>query len=90
MIGEDFGSHWQQYYSNEAQVSQDMSPTFLVHAGDDGSVPVENSLRYYQALKSKKVSAGMLILSSGGHGFGMRNPIDWFATVHQWLHEEGF
>lgn len=90
LLGENFNAQWQQYFSNETQVTEATPPAFLVHAGDDGSVPVENSLDYYRALKSNNVSAGMLILPSGGHGFGMRNPIDWFATMNQWLQEEGF
>ncbi|WP_339897293.1 alpha/beta hydrolase [uncultured Gilvimarinus sp.] len=90
LMGEPIDPRWQQYFSNETQVTEATPPGFLVHAGDDGSVLVENSLRYYQALKAHGVSAGMLILPTGGHGFGMRNPIDWFATMTQWLHEEGF
>jgi len=90
LIGELVSKKWQDYFSNETQVTQNTPSAFLVHAGDDGAVPVESSLRYYQALKSHHVSAAMLILPRGGHGFGMRNPIDWFATMSQWLQQEGF
>lgn len=60
-----------QYYSNELQVSNNTPPTFLVHATDDGAVPVENSMRYYQALKDHKVPVEMHIYPSGGHGFAL-------------------
>lgn len=37
---------------------------------------------------AQNVPAGMLILPQGGHGFGMRNPVDWFATMLQWMQAE--
>jgi dipeptidyl aminopeptidase/acylaminoacyl peptidase len=42
-----------------------------VHATDDYSVPVENSLLYYQALKKNKVPVEMHVFPTGGHGFGL-------------------
>lgn len=58
-------------YSNELQVTKKTPPTFLVHATDDRSVPVENSLLFYQALKDNGVPAEMHIYPTGGHGFGL-------------------
>jgi acetyl esterase/lipase len=58
-------------YSNELQVTKTTPPTFLVHATDDKSVPVENSLLFYQALKDNGVPAEMHIYPAGGHGFGL-------------------
>ena len=58
-------------YSNELQVTSETPKTFLVHASDDGSVPVENSLRYYEALIKFKVPVEMHIFQEGGHGFGL-------------------
>lgn len=58
-------------YSNENHVDNKTPLTFLVHATDDGSVPVENSINYYMALKKNKVSAEMHIYQNGGHGFGL-------------------
>lgn len=45
--------------------------TFLVHATDDGAVPVQNSLVYFAALKEKKVPAELHIYEKGWHGFRM-------------------
>ncbi|UTF58696.1 alpha/beta hydrolase [Gilvimarinus sp. DA14] len=89
LLGDPAGQKWIDYFSNDTQVNAQTPPAFLVHAGDDGSVVVENSLSYYRALKASDVAAGMLILPSGGHGFGMRNPVDWFATMLQWMKSEG-
>jgi acetyl esterase/lipase len=58
-------------YSNELQVKENTPPTFLVHAGDDKAVPVENSLVFYQALKAKGIPAEMHIYPEGGHGFSL-------------------
>lgn len=58
-------------YSNEFQVSEQTPASFIVHATDDYSVPVENSLLYYQALKKNKVPVEMHVFPTGGHGFGL-------------------
>ncbi|MDE1147833.1 MAG: alpha/beta hydrolase [Azospirillaceae bacterium] len=59
-------------YSTERAVTAQTPPTFLLHADDDPSVPVENSLRFYAALHAAKVPAEMHIFQRGGHGFGLR------------------
>jgi acetyl esterase/lipase len=58
-------------YSNELQVKKNTPPAFLVQASDDKSVPVENSLMYYQALVANDISAEMHLFPKGGHGFGL-------------------
>ncbi|MEO6705608.1 MAG: alpha/beta hydrolase [Ginsengibacter sp.] len=60
-----------RFYSNELQVTKETPPTFLVHATDDKTVPVENSLLFYQSLKDHNVPAEMHIYPNGGHGFGL-------------------
>ncbi|MEP6673619.1 MAG: alpha/beta hydrolase [Ferruginibacter sp.] len=60
-----------QKYSSELNVSKETPPTFIVHATDDKTVPVENSLLFYKALKEKNVSVEMHIYPKGGHGFGL-------------------
>lgn len=58
-------------YSPHRQVTADTPPTFLVHAADDASVPLENSLGYLAALRTAKVPAEAHIFQEGGHGFGI-------------------
>lgn len=60
-----------EFYSNELQVNETTPPAILFHAADDGAVPVENSLAYFQALKKLGINAEMHIYPSGGHGFGL-------------------
>jgi acetyl esterase/lipase len=82
------------YYSNDLQVTKDTPPTFLVHSTDDGAVPVENSLSFYQALVKNKVPAEMHIYPYGGHGFGLAigkgyletwtdRCLDWLRSINK-------
>jgi len=76
------------YFSNELQVTSKTPPSFLVHAGDDGAVPVENSIRYYQACIKNKVPAEMHLYPKGGHGFGMLNKTtddNWLERLRNWM-----
>jgi len=58
-------------YSNELQITAQTPPTFILHATDDTTVPVENSLLYYKSLKNNKVPVALHIFPAGGHGFGL-------------------
>jgi len=71
LIGENADSTLTNLYSNELQVTKQTPPTFLLHATDDRAVLVENSLRFYQALKDNGVPVEMHIFPTGGHGFGL-------------------
>lgn len=71
LLGENPDGELVIKYSNEEQVTADTPPTFLVHSTDDGAVPVENSLRFYEALKSNKVPVEMHIYPYGGHGYSI-------------------
>lgn len=75
-------------YSNEEQVTSNTPPTFLIHATDDKSVPVENSINYYLALKKNNVPAEMHIYEDGGHGFGLGTKgtnTNWPKACEAWL-----
>lgn len=74
--------------SAEKQVSKTTPPVFLVHAADDKTVPVGNSLVFYQACIDKGVSAEMHLYPAGGHGFGLYNqttPDQWIERLKNWL-----
>lgn len=76
------------FYSNEKQVTANTPPTFIVQAQDDTTVPVQNSLMFYDALLKAKVKAEMHILQAGGHGFGLNNPKTpehWFEWCSNWM-----
>lgn len=80
-----------QRFSPQSNVSPQTPPTLLVHAADDESVPVENSLAMYSALHAAHVRSELHVFDRGGHGFGMRgvNGIDaaaWPQLVENWAH----
>lgn len=58
-------------WSPHRHVTAETPPTFLVHAADDPSVPVENSLNHLAALRAAKIAAEAHIFEEGGHGFGI-------------------
>lgn len=78
-------------YSNELQVSSSTPPTFIVHALNDSTVSVRNSVQLYQALLDKKVNASIHISPKGGHGIRMdENPGStdlWLNLLEAWLKE---
>ena len=81
LLGISPDSSLMKYFSNELQVKEDTPPTFIVHASDDGAVPVQNSLVFYKALVDKGISAEMHIYPEGGHGFSLAT---WDDHLHSW------
>jgi acetyl esterase/lipase len=72
------------------RVRAGLAPTFLVHAADDPTVPVTNSLDMFRALKAANVPCEMHIYQEGGHGFGFSLPADrpgsrWPEDFEAWL-----
>lgn len=61
-------------YSIDKRVTAATPPMFLVHAADDGLVPVANTLALYQAMLDAKRPAELHVFDEGGHGFGARLP----------------
>lgn len=60
-------------YSPELHVTADTPPTFLMHAVDDPSVPVDNTLVMFNALRARQVPTELHLFAEGKHGFGIRN-----------------
>ena len=91
LLGENPSEELVRQYSNELQVTAETPPTFLVHAGDDGAVPVANSLLFYQALVAHKVPAELHVYPHGGHGFSLAltkgRLQDWTQVCARWLKE---
>jgi acetyl esterase/lipase len=88
LIGKKPSEEMKEFFSNELQVTKDCPPVFIVHAGDDNTVPVENSIRFYMACIKNKVPAEMHIYPKGGHGFGLDNKTTndkWTERLFNWL-----
>ncbi|MEJ6979458.1 alpha/beta hydrolase [Pedobacter sp. P351] len=89
LIGTKASDTLAQFYSSELNVSKNTPPTFLLHAMDDGAVPVENSLLFFQALKDNGVPGELHVFPKGGHGFGLglgKGDIEtWPELCIRWL-----
>lgn len=83
LLRSKLNTEWEIYHSNEKQVSELTPPTFMVHAWDDQSVVVENSIMYAKALTAKGVPVELHLFEKGGHGFGMGSA-EKHGTVAQW------
>ncbi len=76
-------------YSLEQMDWSGPAPVFLIHAMDDASVPVENSLMLLSSLKAADVRTEAHLFQEGGHGFGTRliagRPADtWPELTRRW------
>nr|WP_294789984.1 alpha/beta hydrolase [uncultured Mucilaginibacter sp.] len=79
-------------YSNEKQVTANTPMTFIIHAQDDTTVPVQNTLMFFDALVKNKVPSEMHIYPAGGHGFGINNrksKENWFDWCKGWMDTNG-
>ena len=75
-------------YSNDQQVTARTPPTYLVHANDDKTVKVANSVVFKQALDKYKVPSEIYLYEKGGHGFGMVNStsdVKWIDLAVEWM-----
>lgn len=92
LLGDEPDPKQVELMSNDKQVTDQTPPTFIVHAADDGAVPVENALRFYRACVDHKVPAELHVFEKGGHGFGMRQkgPVEeWPRLLANWLKSRG-
>ena len=70
LLGEQASDTKRDMWSADKCVSNDTPPCFIVACQDDKTVPVENSIRMYQALTAHHVYTEMILLPTGGHGWG--------------------
>ena len=72
LLGEQYEEKKEEL-SLENQVTPDTPPTFLWHTATDDTVPVENSLYFFQSCLQQGVSAELHIYPVGGHGLSLAN-----------------
>lgn len=77
------------YYSLETQIPDDFPPTFIWSTTDDASVPIENSLLLYDAVRKRNIKVEMHIYSSGRHGLSVATTETGFPDerVSHWFSE---
>ena len=100
LLGEQYEEKKEEL-SLENQVTPDTPPTFLWHTATDETVPVENSLYFFQACLQQGVSAELHIYPVGGHGLSLANEEtcrangigvqkecqSWIGPAQTWLEE---
>lgn len=92
LIGAEGTMAQREYFSNERHVNGKTPKSFLVHANDDQTVPVENSILFDQALVKNKVPVETHLYQAGGHGFGLHNKTttdEWFDHLKNWIKANG-
>ena len=79
--------------SNELQVTAQTPPAFLFHTDADKTVPVENSVLFYLAMRKAGVPAELHIYEHGSHGVGLaqNDPAlsSWPGRLADWLSGRG-
>lgn len=94
LLGNNPSKELVDFFSNELHVGKDTPPTFIVHSSDDKTVPVQNSIVYFSALKKNDVPVELHIYEKGGHGYGLGRQggteSNWPATCEKWLEAGGF
>lgn len=84
LLGDKSSQDVVDLFSNDQQVNENTPPAYITHAADDNVVDVDNSIRYFEALRHHNVSVEMHIYPSGGHGF-VFNRKGWMAPLFQWM-----
>lgn len=94
LLGADATAEAVAAMSLESRVTNETPPTFIVHTQDDRTVPVENAVAFYLALRNAQVPVEMHLYEKGGHGFGLRpghgQTSDWPKRAEAWMRGHGW
>lgn len=85
---------WAERLSSDRNVAEDTPPVFLFHTAEDTAVPVENSLRFFSAMRKHGVPGEMHLFQKGVHGVGLfqGDPVlrHWSELLDLWLRNNGW
>jgi len=80
--------------SSETQVTAATPPAFIYQTNADTTVPAENAVAYYLALRKAGVPAELHVFRNGPHGTGLgqQDPAlaEWPRLLANWLRVSGF
>ncbi len=71
-------------FSNELHISANSPPAYIIHAGDDTTVDVDNSIEYFEQLRKRGIPTELHIYPKGGHGFVFRQE-GWVDALLRWM-----
>jgi acetyl esterase/lipase len=93
LLGESPDPALARSLSSETQVTASTPPAFLYHTTTDATVPVENAVAYFLALRKAGVSAEMHVFRNGPHGTGLAQEdpalAEWPRLLANWLRVSG-
>lgn len=89
LLGEHPDAAALAHHSLELHAHARMTPTMLIQAADDETVPIANALLMFNALLAVGVKSELHAFEEGGHGFGLRfvgdKPVRlWPNTFLEW------
>jgi acetyl esterase/lipase len=95
LLGPSPTSALEQAHSTASNVTPATPPCFLLHAEDDRTVPVDNTLAFRAAAIKAGVAVETHLFATGGHGFGMSRAVGkpvalWPTLFAEWSHAQGF
>jgi acetyl esterase/lipase len=80
--------------SSETQVTASTPPAFLFQTNADTTVPAENAVGYFLALRKAGVKAELHVFRDGPHGVGLAQEdpalAEWPRLLANWLRVSGF
>jgi acetyl esterase/lipase len=93
LLGDNPDSRLAQQLSGELAVTKETPQTFIFHTNEDMTVPAENSLQYFLALRRAGVPAELHVFEKGPHGVGLANDHEalapWSVLLATWLRGRG-
>lgn len=91
LLGGDESEESVNRYWASKQVKELTPPAFILCSADDRTVPCENSIDYFMALRQYGIPAALHIYPTGGHGWGyeewMPYKREWTAELERWLEQ---
>jgi acetyl esterase/lipase len=93
LLGDEPDPELAKRLSGELAVTKTTPPTFIFQTNEDASVPAENAVQYYLALRQAGVPAEMHVFEKGVHGVGLANNdpalAPWSSLLANWLRVRG-
>jgi acetyl esterase/lipase len=90
LLGQHPSDEQVQLFSNELQVTKETPPTLLIHSADDHLVDVDNSIRFFEALRHAVVPVDMTIFNKGEHALILIPKDRWQSIVTDWIERNGW
>jgi acetyl esterase/lipase len=93
LLGKDADEALARNLSNESQVTAQTPPTFIFQTDADKSVPAENCVAFYLALRRAGVPAELHVYQDGKHGVGLARDLfgtsTWPDRLRDWMQAGG-